>query len=398
MNIVRLLLSITLLLLLASCGGGGSGSSTTPSYTVSVTTTGLGSGQQVSLLLNGSNNLLVTANGTSTFNSVVQQSANYAVTVGTQPSGQICTVSNAMGSNVSANVNGVSVYCVNITTINFAVNNQFQFNGSAGTATIQFSNGSNANVWVYSRPNEFALDTSVTTSCLAGNIPASCVPSLSSQSFTTTNTLVPTSNSFIAIKGTNNQYFLINFLNSTRKLDGNSTDSVSFVWYSTDATTVGSMLSTFGPYQQGYNKTGNSTVLNFLNSGTLTLDLDVQNILNLTNSDGRAIVSFTPGSTGDSNILAYPSLVTDYTTFVPDCSVTSGNPNCRINLENYIFASNSINMPTGRYALVWGENNQYFLIHFDNPQRIIDGDSINGLTLTWYSTSSTTTISISQRQ
>jgi 6-phosphogluconolactonase len=68
-------------------------------------------GTQLILDDNGADALTVGANGAFTFSSPVPLDGSFAVTVGTQPAGQVCTVSSGSGSGVTANVTGVSVSC-----------------------------------------------------------------------------------------------------------------------------------------------------------------------------------------------------------------------------------------------------------------------------------------------
>ena len=72
---------------------------------------GLASGQQVTLLNNGANPVTVAADGTYTFEMPVAYNSGYAVTVGTQPPGETCTVANGAGTGVTANVVNVNVTC-----------------------------------------------------------------------------------------------------------------------------------------------------------------------------------------------------------------------------------------------------------------------------------------------
>jgi hypothetical protein len=107
--------AIGLALILSSCGGGGGGSSgdTTPAATYSVggSISGLTSGSLV-LKNNGGDALTVNANSTNiTFATSLANSASYAVTVGTQPIGLTCSVSNGTGTVASANVTNVTVTC-----------------------------------------------------------------------------------------------------------------------------------------------------------------------------------------------------------------------------------------------------------------------------------------------
>ena len=73
--------------------------------------TGLAAGQQVTLNNNGADALAVSADSAFTFVMPVPFNGSYAVTVGTQPTGQTCTVSNGSGSGVVADVSNVAVTC-----------------------------------------------------------------------------------------------------------------------------------------------------------------------------------------------------------------------------------------------------------------------------------------------
>ena len=81
----------------------------TLTFTVGGTVSGLAAGQQVTLLNNGGNATIVTANGAYTFTTPVNYNGNYAVTVGTQPTGQTCTVSNGSGASVTANITNANI-------------------------------------------------------------------------------------------------------------------------------------------------------------------------------------------------------------------------------------------------------------------------------------------------
>ena len=88
----------------------------TNTYTVGGAVSGL-SGTVV-LLNNASNSTSVSSNGSFTFSTPIAQGSAYLVTVGTQPSGQTCTISNGSGTMGGANVTNVGVGCVsNNTTI-----------------------------------------------------------------------------------------------------------------------------------------------------------------------------------------------------------------------------------------------------------------------------------------
>jgi hypothetical protein len=80
-------------------------------YTISGTVSGLAMGSQVTLDDNAADALTVTANGTFTFATPVAAGGSYLVTVGTQPTGAICTVSSGQGSQLGGNVSNVTVAC-----------------------------------------------------------------------------------------------------------------------------------------------------------------------------------------------------------------------------------------------------------------------------------------------
>jgi hypothetical protein len=86
--------------------------------TIGGSVSGLGAGQQVTLEDNGGNALTVTADGSFTFTTPVAYGGAYTVTVGTQPTGLVCLVSNGGGSSVSANVTNVGIDCL-VNTVSF---------------------------------------------------------------------------------------------------------------------------------------------------------------------------------------------------------------------------------------------------------------------------------------
>ena len=78
-------------------------------YTIGGTVSGL-TGTGLVLQDNGGNNLAVSASGSFTFSTAVDNGAAYSVTVLTQPTGQSCTVTSGSGT-ASANVTNVQVTC-----------------------------------------------------------------------------------------------------------------------------------------------------------------------------------------------------------------------------------------------------------------------------------------------
>ena len=88
---------------------------TTSSYSVGGTISGL-KGTLV-LKNNGTDSLTLNANNANfVFATTLQSGGNYAVTVGTQPSQQTCTVANGSGKVGSANITNVAVSCTSTST------------------------------------------------------------------------------------------------------------------------------------------------------------------------------------------------------------------------------------------------------------------------------------------
>ena len=114
----------------------GSGGST---YTVGGTVGGLG-GTGLVLTLNGSTNLPVATNGPFTFAGGLPSGTAYAVTIGTQPSGQTCTVANGSGTIGASNVTNVAVTCANNPPPTYTVGGAV--GGLGGTGLVLTLNGS----------------------------------------------------------------------------------------------------------------------------------------------------------------------------------------------------------------------------------------------------------------
>lgn len=110
-NLAVFAISAIIALGLPACGSGGS----IPLYTIGGAVAGLDNGQQVTLQNNGGDPLILTANGAFSFATPVTYNGSYAVSVGTQPTGQTCTVSNGSGAGVTGNVSNVSVVCSSMT-------------------------------------------------------------------------------------------------------------------------------------------------------------------------------------------------------------------------------------------------------------------------------------------
>jgi len=96
-------------LALAGCGGGEVGG----------TVSGLGADRSVTLLNNGADALTVSRDGSFSFAERLDANSAYAVTVGTQPVGQSCSVENGSGTIDAdgSSVDSVSVSCTFIASL-----------------------------------------------------------------------------------------------------------------------------------------------------------------------------------------------------------------------------------------------------------------------------------------
>ena len=137
-----ILLGVTFLFGLSACGGGGgaadtgsssgtsSSSSSAATYTVGGTVSGYASATALVLYDDGGDPLSINSNGAFTFGTALA-SGPYSVTIGTQPTGQACSVTN--GSGVINTINVVNV-AVNCTTNTFTVSGTVT--GNTGSVTL----------------------------------------------------------------------------------------------------------------------------------------------------------------------------------------------------------------------------------------------------------------------
>ncbi len=119
------------------------------SYQIGGTVSGLAS-QPVVLVLNGdtANAATVSSNGGFTFSQSVAYNGSYTVTVGTQPAGTTCSVSNGTGSSVAADITNISVLCtgntytVSGTVSGLGAQTTLLLNGDTTHPVVQTSDGS----------------------------------------------------------------------------------------------------------------------------------------------------------------------------------------------------------------------------------------------------------------
>ena len=112
-------------------------------YTIGGTVSGLGAGLSVGLLNNGGDAITRNANGSFTFPTALASGAAYSVTVGTQPAGQTCTVTNGSGTVGSANVTNVAVNCANNPPATYTIGGTVSGLG-AGKSVGLLNNGGDA--------------------------------------------------------------------------------------------------------------------------------------------------------------------------------------------------------------------------------------------------------------
>jgi hypothetical protein len=110
-------------------------------YTIGGYLSGLQDGDQITLLDNGGDALTLFANNTFTFATPIPYNGSYAVTVGTQPNGESCTVTSGTGANVEANVNSVLVAC----TAAYSISGTYS--GVAPGATFSLENTTNSDIY-----------------------------------------------------------------------------------------------------------------------------------------------------------------------------------------------------------------------------------------------------------
>ena len=144
LNKTKLALLVITSAMLLGCGGGSGGSSSgssTPQYTIGGTVTGLTSFKSLTLKNNGTDDLVITADGSFNFATAINANTPYSVTVSAQPIGMQCTVSNGSG-NATASVTNIAVTCSNragkyayVTNFSSGTISAFIIDNNTGTLT-----------------------------------------------------------------------------------------------------------------------------------------------------------------------------------------------------------------------------------------------------------------------
>lgn len=121
----------------------------TPSYVIGGTLSGLAANTKLVLLHNGGDALTLAANGAFSFAAPIAFNTAYAVTVGTHPLWQNCSVSSGSGT-ATADVSSVQVSCVQA---------QAQVSTLAGSAAAGFADGT-GDAAQFNLPDGIAVDDS----------------------------------------------------------------------------------------------------------------------------------------------------------------------------------------------------------------------------------------------
>ncbi len=166
---------LVLSLLLAGCGGGGgSGGGTTsptaaPTYWVGGSVTGLPAGQSVTLLDNGVSGVDVSADGTFQFPDQLANGANYAITIGAQPTtGSVCAVTDGMGMINGQDVLNIAVTCsppnvIGGTISGLTTGSLTLLDNSTDPVTVSSSSAANSNGTIsFQFPTELATGQAYT--------------------------------------------------------------------------------------------------------------------------------------------------------------------------------------------------------------------------------------------
>jgi N-acetylneuraminic acid mutarotase len=116
-------------------------------YSIGGSVSGLNTGNSIVVQDNGGNSTTVSGNHSYTFSTDIASGSGYSVTVLTQPTGQNCSVSNATGTVVSANVTNVNITCgdndynVGVTVSGLLSGNSVVLLNNGGDALSVMTNG-----------------------------------------------------------------------------------------------------------------------------------------------------------------------------------------------------------------------------------------------------------------
>jgi hypothetical protein len=111
------------------------GQAANPSYSVGGTLAGLRAAANLRIQNNGGDELILADNGAFQFSQDLQQDSTYAVTIATQPIGQICVLSEASGT-VTAAVTSISIVCSDTVQLTLSPDTASGINLARGAAPI----------------------------------------------------------------------------------------------------------------------------------------------------------------------------------------------------------------------------------------------------------------------
>jgi DNA-binding beta-propeller fold protein YncE len=255
----------TLSISLVGCGG----SSSATAYSIGGTVSGLDSAASVTLLNNGGDHLVMTTNGGFTFAAALPNGAAYAVTVGTQPSGENCTVTHGSGSINTANVSGVTVTCLPPTVSTLAGSTTpGSANGTGAAASFYYPTG----VVVDASGNLYVADTNnfeirkISSSGVVTTLAGSTTPGSSDGIGSNASFNYPTD---VALDASGSTLYVADSYNNTiRKINLASGMVTTFAGSTTPGSADGSGLSASFHYPKGVklDASGNLYIADFNNN------------------------------------------------------------------------------------------------------------------------------------
>lgn len=151
--VVRISVPLVLVAFVASCGGS-SDDEIPATYSINGTVTGLSG--SITLLTNGGNAVTVPRGSTSFATpALLTENSNYAVTVGTQPAGQICIVSNGSGVVLKTNVVDVHISCSDKIKRAYSIGNSLTWDSQPdGVAALAASQSIDLSVGYHIQPGQ----------------------------------------------------------------------------------------------------------------------------------------------------------------------------------------------------------------------------------------------------
>ncbi len=254
-------------------------SASASTYAIGGQVSGLAASASVVLLDNGGDPLTLNANGNFSFPTKVAAGSGYAVTVGSQPTGQTCSVSNASGAGVNADVTNVSVVCANTATSSYSIGGTVSGLPSGQQVSL-VDNGDSANALPVTANGSFTFPTKVSGAyaVTVGSQPSGATCSVIQGSGTATanvtNVSVSCSTTSYTIGGTVSG--LTSGQTATLELNGNTANTVSLSSTSTSFT-----FSTGVPAGQSYAvtvATQPSGETCTVSNGSGTANADVSNV------------------------------------------------------------------------------------------------------------------------